>query len=311
MATEGCFCGNNALGNLGRPPCVLQMYTIASIIVWPRFDEDNNRSSIDLTSPTLGADIRALIEADSTPLRIYPFPKFENVTLPRTDTVYETAPSNRKVKIPFVGGIRSFTGELWDKDAVEAMLRELESYGCGTYDFAIIDVAGQLWIHKDTPESTVANGFKMDSATFDAFKMYATDTTTNKINVSFDFDKYQKDSTAYALTPEDLGYPATDLEGLQSGYMTVEALTTTTWQVTVFGGFGSALNTNKIKGIITANFNAFNEVDDTSVTVSGAVENDPGIYTLTTAAQGVGEIVTFSVINFSGFDIAEASDASL
>jgi hypothetical protein len=93
--------------------------------------------------------------------------------------------------------------------------------------------------------------------------------------------------------------------------MTVEALTTTTWQVTVFGGFGSALNTNKIKGIITANFNAFNEVDDTSVTVSGAVENDPGIYTLTTAAQGVGEIVTFSVINFSGFDIAEASDASL
>lgn len=309
MASSNCTCEDNALGNLGRPKCVTEMGAIAFPIFWPRYDENGDRNTINVASPTLGADILDLIQADSATFRIYPAPKTEDVTAERTETVFQTFGSGRKIRIPGVGGIRTFMFNLVGKDAVNGILRELERYGCSDLDFGLVDVLGNLWLHKDDPNSTEATGFMMDSGTFDAFKVYATDTTTGMITISFDMDRFEKESEGYALTPDDLGYRATTLSGLVTGIQEAEAVTTTTATVTAFDGFGTGANTNEVTGLVTANFTAFNVTDNSSVSVTVA-EGIPGTYTLTFTAQTTGDVIRVS-INAPGYDFADTTFIAL
>ena len=308
MASSNCTCDDNSLGNLGRPKCVNEMPAIAFPIFWPRFDENGQRNEISVNTLTVGADIKALIEIGGA-FRIYPSPKTENVTAERTETAYETFPSGRKVKIQGVGGIRTFSFELIGKDAVNAILRELERYGCSDLDFGLVDVNGGLWLHKDNPISDSATGFKMDSETFDAFKVYATDTTTGKIMMSFDMDRFEKESEGYVLTADDLGYPATTLSGLISAYSISEAVTTTTAIVSVYDGFGTASDVNEITGLLSANFTAFNVTDNSSLVVT-AVESGVGIYTLTYTAPTSGDIIRVDV-TATGYEVSNSTFESL
>lgn len=305
MASSNCTCDDNALGNLGRPKCVTEMGAIAFPVFWPRYDEDGLRNTFNVASATLGDDIKALIRADSSTFRIYPSPKTEDVTAERTETVFQTFGSGRKIRIPGVGGIRTFMFNLVGKDAVNAILRELERYGCSDLDFGLVDVLGNFWLHKDDPNSTEATGFMMDSGTFDAFKVYATDTTTGMITLSFDMDRFEKESEGYALTPADLGYRATTLTGLITGFQVAEAVTTTTATVTAFDGFGTGANTNEVTGLIGTNFTAFNVTDNTSLAVTVA-ETIPGTYTLTYVAPTSGDIIRVS-INAPGYDFADTT----
>ncbi len=305
MASSNCTCDDNALGNLGRPKCVTEMPAIAFPIFFPRFDEDGARNTINVASPTLGQDIKDMIQVDSDTFRIYPTPKTENVTSERTETVYETFPSGKKQKIEGVGGIRTFMFELVGKDAVNAILRELQRYGCSDLDFGLVDVNGGLWLHKDDPNSTEATGFMMDSGTFDAFKVYATDTTTGKINLSFDLDRYENEAEGYVLTSNELGYRATTLSGLITGYQESVALTTTTAKVEVFDGFGTASDTNEIVGLLTANITAYNDTDGAPLVVAAA-ETLPGTYTLTYTAPTALDVIRVSVLA-PGYEIADTT----
>ncbi len=304
-SSTNCTCDDNGLGNLGRPKCVHEMPAIAFPVFWPRYDEDGDRNTINVASPTLGQDIQDLIQTASTTFRIYPAPKTENVTAERTETVYETFPSGRKVKIPGVGGIRTFMFELVEKDSVNAILRELQRYGCSDIDFGLVDVQGGFWLYKENPSDTEATGFKMDSGTFDAFKVYATDTTTAKITLSFDLDRFENEANGYVLTPSELGYPATTLRGLITGYQTAVPVTTTTATVTVTNGFGTASETNKIVGLLSVNFTAYNVTAGSPITVTSA-ENLPGVYTLTYSAPAAAEVVRISV-NADGYEIADTT----
>ena len=181
-----CSCGNPSMPNLGRPDCVIEMKALAFPIIVPRYKADGTtRNSLDLTSPTLGADIKALIQTSTALLeRIYPFPRCENITFERTETVYETAPSTRKYKIAGVGGVRTFKFETWGKDAVHQILRELKKIGCSDVDFYLADVGGSLWGIKDNELDTVMRGYEMATETYDSFKEYATDITTQKAMIS-------------------------------------------------------------------------------------------------------------------------------
>ena len=76
-----CSCDNPAFANLGRPNCVIEMKAVAFPIIVPRFKADGTRNTIDLTSATLGADIKALIQTSTALMeRLYPFPRMENIT---------------------------------------------------------------------------------------------------------------------------------------------------------------------------------------------------------------------------------------
>ena len=310
MSITSCTCNNPQFGNLNRPNCVVEMKAIAFPIIVPRFKADGTRNTIDLTSLTLGQDIKDLLAASlDAQSRIYPFPRCENVTFERTDTAEEVAPSGRKYVLEGVGGVRSFNFELWAKDAVHQILRELKKFGCSDLDFYLVDIAGNLWGILDSPTSTEMRGYEMATETFNAFKEYATDTTVQKIMASWDLDNAEAEECSYAITPEELGYKATTLKGNISAAQTLTALTATELQSVVFTGFGSAPARDAVTGLLTGNFTVFNETTVLSLAVV-AVETVEGTYTLTIAAQTASDVLRVD-IDAAGYDTASATVAAL
>lgn len=307
MSIQSCSCTAPAFGNLGRPNCVIEMKAIAFPIIVPRFKADGTRNTIDLSSPTLGADIQALIPATvDAQSRIYPFPRCENITFERSDTVYETAPSTRKYKIDGVGGVRTFNFELWAKDAVHTMQRELNKYGCSDVDFYLVDVAGSLWGIKDNLDDTIIRGYEMATETFDSFKEYASDTSVGKIMFSWDMDNGEVEACSFAITSGELGYKATTLTANISGFQTVTPVSNTTFTDVVYTGFGSAGDRDDITGLVDTDFAVANIDTPAAVAVVSAVEAPDGTYLVTTAAQTAGE--THSVtITIAGYDVEVAT----
>lgn len=251
MSAGICSCESPSFGNMNRPNCVIEQRALAFPVFVPRFKADGTRNTIDVASATVGADIQALINAADPLNRIYPMPRVENATFERTDTVYETAPSTRKYKIEGVGGVRTFNMELWGKDAVSAMLRELKKFGCSDIDMFYVDVAGNFWGIKDNVTDTLMRGYEVSAETFDAFREYATDTTTSKIMVSFDLDNQECEENSYAITSEELGYKANTLVGLFTGYLTLAELVDGTVTMDAFTAYGTANSRYDIVGLDT------------------------------------------------------------
>ncbi len=309
MSSIICSCGNPTMPNLGRPDCVIEMKALAFPIIVPRYKADGvTRNSIDLTSATLGADIKALILSSTALLsRIYPFPRCENITFERTDTVYETAPSTRKYKINGVGGVRTFKFETWGKDAVHQILRELKKIGCSDVDFYLTDVGGSLWGIKDKETDTIIRGYEMATETYDSFKEYATDTTTQKAMISWDLNNNECEENSYAITSEELGYSANSLRANISGSQVVTVLTNTTLTSEVITGFGTAGSRDHIIGLLLANFTVENTDVPAGNIATAVVENPDGTYTITTSAQTAGEAHKVTVINAAGYDVANGT----
>jgi len=315
MGQTICSCANPRFPVLGRPDCVLEMRAIAFPILVPRYKADGvTRNTIDLTSLTLGQDIKDMI-ATSTALmeRIYPFPRCENISFDRTETVYETAPSTRKYKIPNVGGVRTFKFETWGKDAVNSILRELKSVGCTDVDFFLPDVAGSLWGILDNPLDTEMRGFEMATETFDAFKEYATDTTTSKIMVSWDLDNAECEENAYGISSEVLGYSATSLKPLAPANIKLVELDATHVQFTVTEPDGTFAG-SPVVGLV-ANGAVFSVVSDTGVVVEvpPVVETSDGVYSFEhlDVEITIGDTVTGSITGATGYDIASGSFVAL
>lgn len=294
-----CSCEDENYVSLGRPNCVIEMQSIAFPIIYPRFAKDGTRNVIDLGSATLGQDIRNLVETElDGSKRLVPFPKTENASFDRTETVYETAPSTTKYKIEGVGGVRTMKFELWGKSAVHEILRQLETIGCNDMDILLVDVAGNLWGIKDNPLSNELRGYEMSSETFDAFKMYATDTTKQKIMISFDLERTEIESRSYALTPQELGYSATTLKSLIPVVYQVTTPTATSIILNIGHNFGSALSQVPILGLTATNFDLTINGATVVPTVTTVVD---GRYVLTVPTMTVGQSIVLVVKDVPGF----------
>lgn len=311
MSVNICSCETPAFGNLGRPNCVIEQKTMAFPIVVPRFKADGTRNTIDLSSPTLGDDIKALISA-STPAdaRMYPFPRVEGATWERTDTVYETAPSNRKFKIAGVGGVYSLSFEFWGKDAVYQIMREVQKFGCSELDFYYVDVAGNLWGIKDNANDTLLRGYEMSTETFDSFVQFATDTTVQKGMVSWDIENTEVIENSYAVLVDELGYKASSLLPNQGAMQTLSSISATEIEAKVYTGFGSAGNRDEVEGLLLANFTLYNETSAAPVVASGVVESSAGVYTITIPVQTTADVIRVEVLA-AGYDVANATVIAL
>jgi len=282
MSSGICSCESPTFGNMGRPNCVIEQKALAFPMFFPRFKANGDRNTIDLASATLGQDIKDLINATDPQERLYPMPRVESSTFDRTDTVYETAPSTRKYKIEGVGNVRTWAMELWAKSATHNMLRELKKFGCSDIDAFYVDIAGAIWGILDKVTDTVLRGYEVSTETFDAFKIYATETTVGKIAVSFDLDSDECEENSYAITADELGYKATTLAGLISAYSVSDNPDLLTLSVDVHTFYGTAKKRKPVVGLLDA---AFVVKDSGGViivhTTAALVENPDGTYLLT------------------------------
>jgi len=311
MSSGICSCASPTFGNMGRPNCVIEMKTMAFPIIVPRYDVNGTRNTIDSTSPTLGADIQALLLSSlDAQARIYPFPRVENAVWERTDTVYDTAPSTRKYKIDGVGGVYSLSFETWAKDAVFQIMREALKFGCSDFDFYIATTDGNLWGIKDDVDDTTVRGYEVSAETFDSFVAFATDTTVQKGMFSFDLDNAECVENSYAITAAEMintgGVKSTSLAPNQSAYQTSTAVSNTVVSNVVYTGFGSAGDREDVVGLLASDFTVISDTTPAGDIVDSLVESPNGTYAITTTAMVASETYRITCTK-AGYDVADTT----
>lgn len=283
----GCNC-TNGLSNTGRPNCVPIHAVTSTLILVAITANDGTKNAIDLTLPL--PTWNDLINQADASKRWFPLPQFENVELPKADSQFEEAKSGRKVFLR--QGKRSFKGELWAEDSSPTLLGKLKGNRCVDFGVYHVDVNGSLI---GTQVGTKLYPIPVDVQSFDPKYIFATDDTTSKIEVSFDYNRLFDESTMYMLTSEEAGVNFNELEGLIDVNFTsvVVAATTITFDASL--DYGTALNKIKFQGALPADFALQNETTGLAVALSGVVENTAGNYTATFVAQTTGDVGTLSL----------------
>ncbi|CAB4152464.1 hypothetical protein UFOVP611_12 [uncultured Caudovirales phage] len=286
----GCNC-NAGLSNTGRPNCVPIQSVTSSFIMVPIRANDGTFNRIDLTAPVPVWD-DLVNEADASK-RWFPLPAFENVELPKADTQFEEANSGRMVFLR--QGKRSFAGELWAEDSTPTFLGKLMTNRCVEFGIYFVDVNGNLIGSK---VGDYLYPIPVDNPSWDPKFMFATDTTTQKIMVGFDFDRLFDESTMYMITPTEAGLNFSDLKGLVDvNYLNVVENANTDLTFDLKLDFGTAYNPVLFKGGQLSDFELYNNTTATVETITSVIENLPteGNYTLSFAFV-TAESYTLSVI---------------
>jgi hypothetical protein len=233
-------------------------------------------------------------EADASK-RWFPLPNFENVELPKADSQFEEANSGRMVFLR--QGKRSFSGELWAEDSTPTLLGKLQNNRCVDFGVYIVDVNGNLVGSK---VGTDLYPIPVDNPSFNPTFVFATDSTTQKIMVTFDFDRLFDESTMYMITPIEAGVNFNDLSGLLDVVFSNTGTTATTFQATLALEYGTALNPIQFLGAVAGDFLLFNN-DTSSVVTITVVEGPAGDYLFTFTAQTTGDEMVLS-ISKDGYD---------
>lgn len=291
----GCNC-NMGLSNTGRPNCVPIQSVTSKLIMVPLVANDGTLNYIDLTA-TLPTWSDLVNETDASK-RWFPLPVFENVDMPKADTQFEEANSGRKVFLR--QGVRSFSGELWAEDSSPTLLGKLQNNRCVEFGVYIVDINGNL-IGSKVGDSLYP--IPVDNPSFDPKLMFATDSTTQKIMVVFDWNRLFDESTLYMITTDEAGVNFNSLEGLVDVNILNAVDTSTTLTFDAKLDYGTALNQILFKGGVVADFNLYNNTTSAVVTITGVVENLPneGNYTLTsTFASGDSYTLTVVRQGFTG-----------
>lgn len=285
----GCNC-NAGLSNTGRPNCVPIQSVTTKLIMVPLTANDGIKNYIDLTSP-LPTWNDLVNEADASK-RWFPLPVFENVELPKADSQFEEANSGRMVFLR--QGKRSFSGELWAEDSSPTLLSKLQNNRCVDFGVYIVDTAGNLVGSK---VNDALYPIPVDNPSFDPKYMFATDSTTSKIMVAFDFDRLFDEGTMYMITATEAGVDFNDLNGLLDvNFLNGVVGSTTQYTADLKLDYGTALNQIVFTGAVSADFDLYNSTTALSVPVTSA-ENLPtqGNYTFTFTAQTTGDQLVLSI----------------
>jgi len=288
----GCNC-NSGLSNTGRPNCVPLQSVTSKLIMVPLKANDGTLNYIDLTSPLpIWDDLINEIDASK---RWFPLPYFENVELPKADSQFEEANSGRMVFLR--QGKRSFSGELWAEDSTPTLLGKLQNNRCVDFGVYIVDVNGNL------VGSKVNGGLypiPVDNPSFNPTFVFATDSTTQKIMVTFDFDRLFDESTMYMITPTEAGVNFNDLSGLLDVNFNEISIASTSYDAALTLDYGTALNPIKFVGAVSSDFNLNNTVTGLNIAIT-TTEAPDGTYSFVFAAQTVGDVMVLS-INKTGYD---------
>ena len=286
----GCNC-NAGLGNTGRPGCVPIQSVTSKLIMVPLNANDGTLNGIDLSAPL--PTWNSLVNEPDASKRWFPLPAFENVELPKAESQFEEANSGRMAFLR--EGKRSFSGELWGEDSTPTLLGKMKAGRCVGFGVYVVDVTGNLIGSK-------VNGYlypiPVDNQSWNPTFMFATDSTVQKIMLTFDFDRLFDDSTMYMITATEAGVDFNTLAGLIDVNLT-EVLPATPGQVVLNASFdyGTALNPILLQGVTgLTDWDIYDVTNQVSFGNPSAVSESPaGTYTLL-ASFVTGDDYTVSVV---------------
>lgn len=288
-----CSC-DVLLGNQGTPNCVPGHGVAKRLWQVPLKADDGTEFSIDPAALPNDAEIIALINQADKSKAVYPSALFETITQTNADAVTEEFDSG---SVEFVrDGIRSVEGVVTKSGkASPALVGQMEANRCTDFGVYLLDDCNNLVGRKKG--DGLLYPFRVQSGSWIPQYIPATDTTSAKVQLNFNFTSLFKDKNIDFVTFADdidlLGYG-----GLLDVVLTATNPTTTGADINAVTIYGSANARRPITGLDAggADVTLFNNDTVLSVAVTsfnpGANDGD---YVLVFPAQGGGESLTLTI----------------
>jgi hypothetical protein len=282
-----CNC-NISLSNTGVSSCKSIMSVAKKLILVPIYSDAGDRNAIDLVNDIIDSVYfsNKVNEADSSK-RWYPLPLIDNVEDTKADPIVEGLNSGQNIIVQ--DGTRTFTGVLV-KQSTE-FLKKLQIFKCSNIGVYVIDKEGQL-IGTISDDGTKLYPTLIDANTLDIRLMKSTDSTVQKLMVSFEFDQTENDAELSLLSRDEVGTNLLLLDGLIDVNLTTSNITQTGVTVTAILDYGTAKNKLKQKGLTSTDFTIYNVTDSAPVVVASSTETSDGIYDITFVSQSVNDNLT-------------------
>jgi hypothetical protein len=289
-----CDC-SASYANTGLPDCKTLMAVAKRMILVPTYDSTGVRNKIAAGDVLNAAYFTALINQADKTKRWYPLPEIVNVEDSRSEPVMETLADGKKI---FVNdGPRAFKALMIKQPA--QFKAKLDQWRCLGVSAFFVDKEGNLI---GSTDGTDFYPIIIDNDTLFANLIKTTDTTTQKIELSFEFGSTEDDGDLRIITETEAGTNLLLLEGLLDVNMSAAAsISTTTFKTTLTFDYGTFKTPDKLTGMVAADFALYNVTDSASVSISTCVESPDGTYTFTYSAQTSGDVLRLTP-SVNGFE---------
>lgn len=294
-----CNC-DITLNNTGTPSCTPIMGVGVKPIMVPLTADDGTANVITIASYT-GSQVEwdARTENLDRSKRYYPLPEFKNVEDVKGDTIFETFNDTSNLFVQ--EGTRTYTGIL--PNQAPTLLGNLKDAKCTKFGLFIIDDCGNL-IGNISSDGLSLEPVPVDQNTWNPILIKSTDTTVQKIQLSFEFSRLTKDEDLRIIKASDSEISLIGLDGLVDLEASFAGITATGAFATVSYDRGEAAKI-PFEGVIDTEWVLFNKDTQAVVAVATAVETPAGTYEVTYVAQGAGDIMQLSLIK-DGFELFKA-----
>lgn len=228
----------------------------------------------------------------------------DNLTDERDTDIQETTDNNVIYNVQ--DGQRLRTVLLFEGGA--KYKKELDKFKCIKLAFFDITLVQQI-VGKSIEGSTDLFPRKINQKSLSNRLMPGTETTVEKIEVSFQYDQSEYDGNIEVIEPDSIANDVNLIE-LQSplnvnGAATL--ITTTDWTLTLTEDYGDFFGPNPVVGWLAADFVFFNTTTSLLIVPVSVIETVPGVsgvYRVVVPAQGAGNNITVNDAK-DGFDLTE------
>lgn len=293
---EICSC-ETVMGNTGLPSCYKALTLASGIFMTPTYANDGTKNVITTSVSVDDAFITAKINNADQSKRWFPLQKLNAVTSERAEPTFDTRSDGGNAFVK--QGIRSFSFEIWEGGA--RFKKQLDKGRCREFSFFIIN-EGRIIGLDLTDEQLELAPIRIAKDSLVVNYLFATDTTVEKVSVSFQFDQRENDGNlSYVEVADDADL--TGYRGLLDIHSEIVQNTLTTVTVKLFNKYGAANNKNVLTGLVAGDFALYNVTDSAAVTVNSSVESPEGSYLLTFSAQTANDVLRITPTK-AGYDFS-------
>jgi len=285
------------MGNTGLPSCYKALTLASGIFMTPTYANDGTKNVITTSVAVDDAFITAKINNADQSKRWFPLQKLNAVTSERAEPTFDTRSDGGQAFVK--QGIRNFTFEIWEGGA--RFKKMLDKGRCREFSFFIIN-EGRIIGLDLTDEQLELAPIRIAKDSLVVNYLFASDTTVEKVGVTFQFDQRENDGNLSYVEVED-DADLTGYRGLLDIYSLVPLNTLTTVTVELFNKYGAANNKNVLSGLVAGDFALYNVTDSLAVTVVSSVESPDGTYLITFAAQTANDVLRITPTK-AGYDFS-------
>lgn len=298
---KACDC-LETLGNTGEAGCKPLFGVTKKVIFVNKYKADGTPTRLLISTLITPAVLTALLNNADPYQRFYPSPLLENVGGARADATYETAASGRKAFVK--EGVRTTTAEVWGQGS--EYKANLDQNRCADLAAYVVDIYGNLRGMILAEPDGYLYPIDIDNESFYTKLLPATDTTNEKLLITFDWAQTEEDANLRMILAGDMTANWLRAAGLLDISAEYSNITTTTLKAKLKTRYGSVASPIVDSGLVIGDFTMYNNTTPGAVALVAAApfENPKGSYNFTFAAQSSGDELVLTPVK-AGRDYAE------